>query len=76
MMHEVHFVGFHGSGYARFRGPADGFLLSDSQAVRWRAAVCPVSDCICRGRVSLRFDRAGASIEPAEDGYRLIPCPD
>ena len=74
MMHEVHFVGFHGHSTVRFLGPADGFLLSPSQVRRWRQTVCPVSDCICRGRVSLRFDRAGASIEPTEDGYRLIPA--
>ena len=76
MMHEVHFVGFHGHSTVRFLGPADGFLLSPSQVRRWRTAVCPVSDCICRGRVSLSFSRSGASIEPTEDGYRLIPCPD
>lgn len=75
MMHEVHFVGFHGHSIVRFLGPAEGFLLSTSQAVRWRTAVCPVSDCICRWRVPLSFSPAGASIEPTEDGYRLIPCP-
>jgi len=74
MMHDVWFHGFHGSGYTRFRGPADGFLLSDSQAVRWRAAVCPVSDCICRGRVSLRFDRDSATVTPEDGGYHLRPA--
>ena len=74
MMHEVHFVGFHGHHVLRFLGPADGFLLSDSQAVRWRKAVCPVSDCICRGRVSLRFDRDSATVTPEDGGYHLRPA--
>jgi len=74
MMHEVHFVGFHGHSTVRFRGPADGFVLSPSQVRRWRMTVCPFAGCRCRGVAPLSFSRAGASIEPTEDGYRLIPC--
>jgi len=63
--HDVWFQGFHGCGYIRFRGASEGFVLSPSQVRRWRMTVCPFAGC---------FSRAGASIEPTEDGYRLIPC--
>lgn len=72
--HDVWFQGFHGCGYIRFRGPSEGFVLSPSQVRRWRTAVCPFAGCLCRG-LPLSFSRAGASIEPTEDGgYRLITC--
>jgi len=72
--HDVWFHGFHGCGYIRFRGASEGFVLSPSQVRRWRMTVCPFAGCRCRGVAPLSFSRAGASIEPTEDGYRLIPC--
>lgn len=72
--HDVWFQGFHGCGYIRFRGASEGFVLSPSQVRRWRTTVCPFAGCRCRGVAPLSFSRAGASIEPTEDGYRLIPC--
>ena len=70
--HDVWFQGFT-AGVIRSRGPRR--LRCSHQAVRrWRSAVCPFAGCLCRGR-PLQFSRAGASIEPTEDGgYRLIPC--
>lgn len=74
MMHEVHFTGFHGPRVIRFRGPAEGFILTPAQARKWRAAVCPFAGCLCLGVVPPQFSSAGASIDATEDGYRLIPC--
>ena len=40
---------FHGPYRATFRGPAAGFVLSDSQARRYWDTLCGLSGCTCGG---------------------------
>lgn len=49
MLHTVSGHNFHGHYQVKFRGPDRAFLLSPSQARRYRHALCPHYECKCGG---------------------------
>ena len=87
MMHEVRGDGFHGGLRLKFRGPANGWVLSETQAARFSRAACPWHDCTCGGRIRFARDSArimyayeltGREIAMLPAGERIIAekCPD
>jgi len=63
MIHVVSGHNFHGQYEVRFRGPNRAFLLSASQARRYRHTLCPNRDCLCRGKYGEGPSREGAHVQ-------------
>ena len=78
MMHEISGHNFHGSYSLRLRGPAEGFVLSDGQARRYRRELCSNLDCQCGGGYGDGPGRTSAWIGFCRDmvDYRSARAPE
>jgi len=67
MMHTVRGRNFHGPYLLRLRGPAEGMVLSESQARRYQHELCPFPDCACGGGYGPGDDPDSATVVWAHD---------
>ena len=76
MLHEIRGNNFHGNYGITLRGPAAGFVLSESQYKRYRAALCPsTTDCKCGGSYGEGPDPGTARVEQMDyDQCNLVPA--
>ena len=75
MKHHLTGSNFHGAYAVDLIGPADGFVLTDSQASRVAKALCGVAGCTCGGGYGDGPDPDSARIAITDDGrMRLIPA--
>lgn len=69
MEHVIRFRNVHGNTTIRLRGPAEGFSLSPSQAMRWIRALCGMRDCSCGGSFRYGEGYADGSARIDGDGF-------
>ena len=75
MKHYLSGSNFHGGYTANLIGPAEGFVLSDSQAKRLAKTLCGVAGCTCGGGYGDGPDPDSARIVIADDGrMKLVPA--
>ena len=75
MKHHLTGSNFHGGYAVDLIGPAEGFVLSDSQAKRLAKALCGVAGCTCGGGYGDGHDPDSARIVITDDGrMKLIPA--
>ena len=74
-IHKLMGESFHGWYEVSLRGPADGFLLSESQTNKLARARCGVHGCKCGGHSTQTHTGGHAWVEYSEanGGLRLIP---
>lgn len=75
-IHRLMGESFHGWYEVNLKGPAEGFLLSESQTKKLANARCGVRGCTCGGRSTQVKIGGHAWVEYSEmnGGLRLIPC--
>ena len=66
-IHNLMGESFHGWYEVSLRGPAEGFLLSDSQAKKLARARCGVPGCKCDGHSTQTHTGGHAWVEYSED---------
>ena len=62
ILHDVRGQNFHGPYSLRLRGPAEGFVLSASQARRYERELCSNKDCQCGGGYGAGLDPGTARV--------------
>lgn len=74
-IHKLLGEGFHGWYEVSLRGPAEGFLLSETQTIKLRRARCGVPGCKCGGQATQVKIGGHAWVEYSESNgaLRLIP---
>lgn len=76
MLHYVRWEDFHGCHALTFRGPAEEFRLSPSQARRYRQeATCRLTGCRCAG-VGVKRGPFSATIIAEGEDLILVPYAD
>lgn len=79
MIHTVSGHNFHEHYEVRFRGPAEGFVLSPRQAAKYYDTLCGVTGCQCGGGYGEGPSEHGAAViqdgwaNDGEDVLRLVP---